>query len=207
MNTRATTWAAGIAAVLVLTASGTASASSVLLSPNSCLGKNTLEGGLHRGSSAVSAEACRGWADYSSCDAAGLFVAPVHQAAPDPPQLFNPPLPTRFQRPGAGIQPPNPQARMFGPNLPDGTYAYVQAPNGQVVVGPAQGHVHPGILGNGMPAAGAGQITVQGGVVTMVDNVSGTFQFGPGTLPNVVRALELQGGTVAPNAAQPFRWR
>jgi hypothetical protein len=127
--------------------------------------------------------------------------------APEPPRLFDEPLPTRFQRPGAGIQPPNPQARLFGPDLPDGTYAYVQAPNGQVVVGPAQGHVHPGILGNGMPAAGAGQITVQGGVVTMVDNVSGTFQFGPRTLPNVTRALELQGGRVAPNAAQPFRWR
>jgi hypothetical protein len=72
-----TTWAAWIAAVLVLTASGTASASSVLLSPNSCQGKNTLESGLHRGSSAVSAEGNRGCGDYSSCDAAGLFVAPV----------------------------------------------------------------------------------------------------------------------------------
>jgi hypothetical protein len=77
MKTRATTWAAWIVAVLVLvTASNTASASSVLLSPNSCLGKNTLEGGLHRGSAAVSAETCRGYSQACSCDAAGLFVAP-----------------------------------------------------------------------------------------------------------------------------------
>jgi hypothetical protein len=76
MNTRATTWAAWIAAVLVLMASGTASASSVFLSLNSCLGKNSLEGRFHQGSSAVSAEPCRGCGDYSSWDAAGLFVAP-----------------------------------------------------------------------------------------------------------------------------------
>jgi hypothetical protein len=77
MNTRATTWAAWIAAVLMLvTASGTASASSVFLSPNSCQGKITLEGGLHRGSSAVSAATHRGCGEVSLCDAAGLFVAP-----------------------------------------------------------------------------------------------------------------------------------
>jgi hypothetical protein len=57
-----------------------------------------------------------------------------------------------------------------------------------------------------MPAAGAGQITIKGGVVTMVDNVSGTFQFGEETLPNVIQALGLQGGNVAPNAAAPFLW-
>jgi hypothetical protein len=127
--------------------------------------------------------------------------------APEPPRLFGEPLPTRFQKRSAGIQPPNPQARLFGPDLPDGVYAYVQAPNGQVVVGPARGHVHPSILGNGMPAAGAGELVVEGGVVAEVNNISFTFQFGPGTLPKVIRALLLQGGAVAPNAAQPFRRR
>lgn len=82
MATKVTTWAAWIAAVLVLTASGTASASSVLLSPNSCLGKITLEGGLHRASAAVSAEACRSYSQACSCDAAGLFVAPSNGPVP-----------------------------------------------------------------------------------------------------------------------------
>jgi hypothetical protein len=77
MNTRATTWAAWIVAVLVLLASGTASASSVLLSPNSCQGKIALEGRFHQRSSAVSAESCRGYSQACSCDAAGLFVAPT----------------------------------------------------------------------------------------------------------------------------------
>src|SRR5207237_758989 len=83
----------------------------------------------------------------------------------------------------------------------DGTYAYVQAPNGQVVVGPAQGHVHPGILGNGMPAAGAGEIIVQDSVVTEVNNISFTFQFGGRSLLNVLRACEIRGGRVSAKAA------
>jgi hypothetical protein len=77
MNTRATTWAAWIAAVLVLTASGMASATTAHLSDNSCLEKNRLEAGWHRGSSAVSVEVHRGCAESCSFDAAGLFVAPT----------------------------------------------------------------------------------------------------------------------------------
>jgi hypothetical protein len=87
LPTKATTWAAWIAAVLVLTASSMASGSSVLLSPNSCLGKNTLEGGLHRGSAAVSAETCRGYSQACSCDAAGLFVAPTTGARASQPEI------------------------------------------------------------------------------------------------------------------------
>ena len=76
LTTRATTWAAWIAAVLVLTASSMASAATGLLSPNSSQGKTALERGWHQESSAVSAEACRGCGEFCRFDAAGLFVAP-----------------------------------------------------------------------------------------------------------------------------------
>jgi hypothetical protein len=82
LTTRATTWAAWIAAVLMLTASSSmASAATGLLSPNSCQGKNALDGGFHRASLAVSGETCQGCAEVSSFDAAGLFVAPLNNPA------------------------------------------------------------------------------------------------------------------------------
>jgi hypothetical protein len=77
MKTKATTWLAQIVAVLVMLAAGTASASSGLLSGNSCQGKNSLEGGFHRGSAAVSAETCRGCGDFFHEEAADSVVAPT----------------------------------------------------------------------------------------------------------------------------------
>jgi hypothetical protein len=56
-----------------------------------------------------------------------------------------------------------------------------------------------------MPAAGAGEITIgPNGVVTEVNNISGTFRFDGRELPNVIRAIQIQGGTVAPNAGRVF---
>lgn len=80
LTTRATTWAAWIAAVLVLTASSMAAAATGLLSPNPCQGKITLDDGLHQGLASVSAETCRGCAESCTFDAAGLFVAPTTPA-------------------------------------------------------------------------------------------------------------------------------
>jgi hypothetical protein len=76
MKTLTTTWLAQIVAVAVLLTAGSASASSGLLSGNSPLGKNTLEGGYYRVSASISAETHQGCGEVSRWNAAGFFVAP-----------------------------------------------------------------------------------------------------------------------------------
>jgi hypothetical protein len=67
--------------------------------------------------------------------------------------------------------------------------------------------MHPTVLGGFSPAAGAGTLTInEHGIVVEIDNISGTFKFGPETLPRVKAAIEKQGLKVAPNAIKPFRW-
>lgn len=76
-----------------------------------------------------------------------------------------------------------------------------------VWIAPDGPHMHPQILGGAQPVAGAGELIVEAGaVVTEVNNISGTFQCGPETLPQVIEALRQQGATVRPDAAQPFTW-
>jgi hypothetical protein len=76
MTTKTTTWAVQIAVLLVLLATGTAPASSGLLSANSPRGKNTLEGSFHQVWSSVSAEGSRGWSGVCAGSAADSVVAP-----------------------------------------------------------------------------------------------------------------------------------
>jgi hypothetical protein len=76
MTTKTTTWAAQIAVAVLLLATGTASASSGLLSANSPRGKNSLEGSFHRAWSSVSAEPHRGWGEVCTGSAADSVVAP-----------------------------------------------------------------------------------------------------------------------------------
>jgi len=67
--------------------------------------------------------------------------------------------------------------------------------------------MHPQVLGGAQPAAGAEELTVEaGGVITEVNNLSGTFQCGPETLPTVIEALSKQGGTLLPDAVRSFNW-
>jgi hypothetical protein len=82
MKTLTTTWLAQIVAVALILAAGSASASNGLLSGNSPLGKNCLEGGLHRASASVSGETHRGCVEVSRWDAAELFVAPSNALPP-----------------------------------------------------------------------------------------------------------------------------
>src|ERR1700683_5169215 len=100
MKTKMTTWLAQIVAVALMLAAGRASASNGLLSGNSPLGKNALEGGLHRASASVNGETHRGCIEVSRWDAAELFVAPVR---PRLPQDINvnpvPPDPLALTRP------------------------------------------------------------------------------------------------------------
>lgn len=98
-------------------------------------------------------------------------------------------------------------SRPFTPGLDAGIYVYALDANGVVWVVPDGPHMHPQILGGGLPAAGAGEIAIEaGGVVIQVNNLSGTFQCGPDTLTDVVQALQRQGATIIEDSIQPFHW-
>jgi hypothetical protein len=76
MTTKTTTWAAQIAVAMLLLATGTASASSGLLSANSPRDKNPLEGSFHLVSASVSGEPHQGWGEVCAGSAADSVVAP-----------------------------------------------------------------------------------------------------------------------------------
>ena len=72
--------------------------------------------------------------------------------------------------------PANPDSRLADGTLLDGLYAYVQDASGNVWVVADQPHIHPKILGLGQPAMYAGDLSIQGGEVIDVTDLSGTFQ-------------------------------
>ena len=92
--------------------------------------------------------------------------------------------------------------KLLGPGVEDGTYAFVQDIRGKVWIADNGMHVHPQILGNATPVASAGEITVKDGVVTMINNESGTFTPAASTLNRVQGAAEAQGMVVNPGAIQ-----
>jgi hypothetical protein len=115
------------------------------------------------------------------------------------------PLPTRAPHPSTGRPPQSPLSRPFSTDLEPGTYVYVQDANGVVRVVPNAPSAHPTVLGSGQPAAAAGELTVgPGGVITELNNISYTFQFGGDVLTQVAAAIEQVGATIAPNAIKPF---
>ena len=71
----------------------------------------------------------------------------------------------------------DPSSRPANASIPDGGYAYVQDLSGIVHALPDGPHVHPRVLGGGQPALYAGDMTVHGGRVVDLTNLSGTFQF------------------------------
>jgi hypothetical protein len=101
----------------------------------------------------------------------------------------------------------NPSSVVLSSKVEPGTYVYVQDPQGVVHVVPNYSHMHPTVLGGFKPAAGAGTLTInEDGIVVEIDNTSGTFKFGPETLPRVKAAIERQGLKVTPDAIHPFDW-
>jgi len=89
--------------------------------------------------------------------------------------------------------------------LPNGGYAYVRDTNGVVRVVPDGQHVHPAILGGGLPAWYAGDMTVRGGEVVDLTSLSGTFQFDDEAgLRDVASTLRKQGLTIKPGAVRFF---
>src|SRR5687768_12015386 len=91
-----------------------------------------------------------------------------------------------------------PNSRPFDASVQAGTYVYVQDQKETFWIAENGIHLHPRILGGAQPVAAAGELVVKDGMVVEVDNVSGTFQFGPETLPQVIEALQRQAALVAP---------
>ena len=64
---------------------------------------------------------------------------------------------------------------------------------------------HPSVLGNGQPAAAAGEIVVgTGGNITSLNNKSGTFLHSPEVLVYVQESLRRLGYVVPDSALVPF---
>lgn len=76
---------------------------------------------------------------------------------------------------------------------------------GTVWVLPDGPHVHPLVLGGGLPAMYAGDMTVRGGRVVDLTNLSGTFQFDDESgLLDVAAEVRRQGLTVETGAVRFF---
>ena len=101
--------------------------------------------------------------------------------------------------------PQDPRSQPVSASLPDGGYVYVRDANGTVHVLPDGPHLHPKVLGGGQPALYAGDMTVRGGRVVDVTNLSGTFQFDDEAgLREVAAELRRQGLAVEAGAVRFF---
>lgn len=101
------------------------------------------------------------------------------------------------------LDPADPRSRPVAPGLPDGGYVYVREGNGTIHVLPDGPHLHPKVLGGARPALYAGDMTVRGGQVADLTNLSGTFQFDDEDgLREVAVELRRQGLVVDPGAVR-----
>jgi hypothetical protein len=98
----------------------------------------------------------------------------------------------------------SPDSEMLSPETEDGTYIYVIDTSGHVFILPHQGHNHPEVLGGDELVIGAGEITIEDGVVTMYNNLSGHYQFTPESLPEVRSCLNQQCMEIADGAETPW---
>lgn len=73
--------------------------------------------------------------------------------------------------------PKDPRSTPIDSSVSDGCHVYVQDSTGIIHVAPDGLHMHPKVLGGALPALYAGDLTVQGGEIIDVTNLSGTFQF------------------------------
>ncbi len=101
--------------------------------------------------------------------------------------------------------PQDPRSRSADASLPDGGYVYVQDLKGTIHVLPDGPHLHPKVLGGGLAAQYAGDMTVRGGRVVDLTNLSGTFRFGDEDgLRSMAAELRQRGLVVEPGAVRFF---
>ena len=99
----------------------------------------------------------------------------------------------------------DPRSVPISADVADGLYVYVQDQRGVIWVLPDEGHAHPKVLGKVRSAKYAGDLTVQGGMIMDVTNLSGTFQFASKRgLRAVARQLGKQGLKLRPGAVRFF---
>lgn len=67
----------------------------------------------------------------------------------------------------------DPDSRPIAIGLADGSYVYVQDGNGTIHLLPDGPHRHPKVLGHASPANYAGDLTIVGGRVKDLTNLSG----------------------------------
>jgi hypothetical protein len=114
-------------------------------------------------------------------------------------------LATKSQLPGVPVLPRNPLSAPISRTTKPGTYVFVRDSDGVIHVVRDGPGLHPTVLGNGGAATAAGEITIgPNGVVTEINNISYTFQFGSDVLQGVREALQKLGLKVADDAIRPF---
>lgn len=97
------------------------------------------------------------------------------------------------------------RSRPVDSRIADGGYVYVRDVVGAIHVLPDGPHLHPKVLGGGSPALYAGDMTVRGGRIVDVTNLSGTFQFDDKQgLKEVAEELRRQGLSVDRGAVRFF---
>jgi hypothetical protein len=72
--------------------------------------------------------------------------------------------------------PADPGSCPIDADVTDGSYVYVRDAGGTVYMVPDGPHMHPKVLGGGRPATYAGDLTVRGGRIVDLTNLSGTFE-------------------------------
>jgi hypothetical protein len=101
--------------------------------------------------------------------------------------------------------PKDPRSQPLHAGLADGGYVYVQDAQGIIHVVEDGPHLHPKILGGRQSAAYAGDLTIAGGKVVDVTNLSGSFQFDDEAgLLEVADQIKRQGVDVETGAVRFF---
>lgn len=101
--------------------------------------------------------------------------------------------------------PRDPRSRPLDASSPDGGYVYVRDASGVVWCLPDGPHLHPMVLGGGVAALYAGDLTLRSAKVMDVPNLSGTFQFDDEDgLRDVAKQLRRQGLDVERGAVRFF---
>ncbi|HEY3789444.1 MAG TPA: hypothetical protein VGL71_11345 [Urbifossiella sp.] len=101
--------------------------------------------------------------------------------------------------------PRDPRSQPIAPGISDGGYVYVRDGTGTIYVVPDGPHLHPKVLGRGDPAMYAGDLTIRGGNVADLTNLSGTFEFDDESgLLEVAKQIAIQGVAVQSGAVRFF---
>ncbi|MFO0978069.1 MAG: hypothetical protein U0996_16805 [Planctomycetaceae bacterium] len=101
----------------------------------------------------------------------------------------------------------DPRSREIAPGIVDGVYVFLQDESGTIFVLPDGPHMHPRILGSGLPAMYAGDLTIDCGRIRDLTNLSGTFQFSDAEgLLFVAKTLEEKGFRIMAGAVRLFSY-